>query len=132
MSRRLISSGSPFEAKIGYSRAVMQELPGARWCFVAGTTGYDYAAMTMLSDPAQQTRNILKTMEAALTEAGMTLADIVRLRTYLADVAIYDAITPVLGEAFRDIRPAATMVVAPLTMPEMLIEIEADAVQPIS
>lgn len=127
MTRRLISTGSPFEEKIGYSRAVVQTTPSGVWCFVAGTTGYDYAAMTMPEDPAEQTENCIATIEKALEEAGLALADVYRSRVYLADVGVYDAITPVLGRRFGAIRPAATMVVAPLTLPEMKIEIEVDA-----
>ncbi|MEO1330143.1 MAG: RidA family protein [Pseudomonadota bacterium] len=126
MTRRLISSGSPFEARIGYSRAVTQ----GPWCWVSGTTGYDYATMTMPEDPAEQTRNCLDTIEKALVEAGFALSDVVRTRYYLTSVAIYDAVIPVLGERFGAIRPASTMVVCDLTMPEMKIEIEADAYRP--
>lgn len=131
MTRRLISSGSPFEARIGYSRAVVQETPVGRWCFVAGTTGYDYDKMEMPEDPAEQTRNTLATIGRALAEAGCGFEHVYRARYYLADVAIYDAIIPVLGETFGEIRPAATMVVTPLTKPEMLIEIEVDAFKPV-
>ncbi|MCI4662662.1 MAG: RidA family protein [Neomegalonema sp.] len=125
MSRKLISSGSPFEAKIGYSRAVVQ----GNWCFVAGTTGYDYAAMAMPQSAAEQTRNALGTIEKALIEGGFTMSDVVRARYYLTSTEIYDEIVPVLGSVFGEIRPAATMVVCGLTMPEMKIEIEVDALK---
>jgi enamine deaminase RidA (YjgF/YER057c/UK114 family) len=118
-----ISSGSPFEAKIGYSRAVVD---GDR-IYVSGTTGYDYKTMTMPEDAGQQARNALKTIEEALEQAGSTLKDVVRVRYYITDMAWYDALVEVAGETFRDIRPAATMVVCGLTTPEMKIEIEADA-----
>ena len=118
-----ISSGSPFEAKIGYSRAVVD---GDR-IYVSGTTGYDYKTMTMPEDAGQQARNALATIEEALEQAGSTLKDVVRVRYYITDMAWYDALVEVAGETFRDIRPAATMVVCGLTTPEMKIEIEADA-----
>lgn len=130
MTRRTISSGSPFEQKIGYSRAVVHETPIGLWCFVSGTTGYDYTTMTMPEDPAEQTRNTFRTIEAALAEAGCGFEHVYRARYYLADVSIYDAITPELGAVFGEIRPAATMVVSALTMPEMQIEIEVDAFKP--
>lgn len=123
MTRRLISSGSPFEQRIGYSRAVVQ----GDWCFVAGTTGYDYTTMSMPESAAEQTRNCLITIEKALVEGGFALSDVVRARYYLTGMEVYDSVIPVLGETFGEIRPAATMVVCALTMPEMLIEIEVDA-----
>jgi enamine deaminase RidA (YjgF/YER057c/UK114 family) len=122
MTRR-ISSGSPFEAKIGYSRAVVD---GDR-IYVSGTTGYDYKTMTMPEDAGQQARNALNTIEEALEQAGSTLKDVVRVRYYITDMAWYDALVEVAGETFRDIRPAATMVVCGLTTPEMKVEIEVDA-----
>jgi|SRR5690606_6986954 len=118
-----ISSGSPFEARIGYSRAVVD----GGMVYVSGTTGYDYARMEMPQDVAAQTRNALATIEKALSEAGSSLKDVVRVRYYITDMANYEAIVGVLGEAFADIRPAATMVVCGLTMPEMKVEIEATA-----
>ncbi|KAB1088768.1 RidA family protein [Neorhizobium galegae] len=118
-----ISSGSPFEARIGYSRAVVDR----DIVYVSGTTGYDYARMEMPEDAAAQTRNTLGTIEKALKEAGSGLQDVVRVRYYLTDMADYDAIVQVLGETFSEIRPAATMVVCGLTTPEMKIEIEVTA-----
>ncbi len=118
-----ISSGSPFEARIGYSRAVVDR----DMVYVSGTTGYDYARMEMPEDVAAQTRNTLDTIEKALKEAGSSLRDVVRVRYYLVDMADYDAVVEVLGETFADIRPAATMVVCGLTTPEMKIEIEVTA-----
>lgn len=97
------------------------------WCFVSGTTGYDYATMTMPQTVEEQTRNCLKTIEAALTEAGFSLGDAVRNHYYVTDAAFADIVFPILGEAFGDIRPAATMVVCDLIRPEMLIEIEVTA-----
>ena len=122
--RRLISSGSPFERTYGYSRAVVT----GREVHIAGTTGYDYAAMTMPDDPADQARNIFRTMAGVLAEAGGSLADVVRLRTYVASAAYCEAVLTVQGEVFADIRPAATIVVVSgLLRPEMKVEIEAEA-----
>ena len=122
--RRLISSGSPFERTYGYSRAVIS----GDEVHISGTTGYDYALMAMPDDPAQQARNIFATFEAVLRQAGGTLADIVRLRTFVTDARHCEAVMKVQGEVFGDIRPAATIVVvAGLLRPEMKVEIEADA-----
>lgn len=121
--RRLISSGSPFEAAIGYSRAVVQD----DWCFVAGTTGYDYATMIMPQGVEAQARNALATIEKTLADAGFELADIVRANYILTDPADWPVVTPVLGETFGTIRPAATCIIAGLVTPEMKIEIEVIA-----
>lgn len=118
-----ISSGSPFEAKIGYSRAVKH----GDTVYVSGTTGYDYAKMVMPEDAADQARNALATIDKALVEAGSSLSDTVRVVYYLSDMAWYDAIVGVAGATFGDIRPAATMLVCGLTTPEMKIEIEITA-----
>src|SRR5437763_13445735 len=107
MSRRLISTGSPFETTAGYSRAVVE----GDFAFVAGTTGYDYATMTMPDDITSQSRNCFRTIEAALKEAGFALADIVRATYYLTDHRDADAHFAVCGEFLRDIRPAATLLV---------------------
>ena len=121
--RKLISSGSPFEKTAGYSRALVQ----GDWCFVSGTTGYDYQTMTMPQTVEEQTRNCLMTIQAALNGAGFSLKDAVRNRYYVTDAAFAEIVFPILGEAFGDIRPAATMVVCDLIRPEMLIEIEVTA-----
>src|SRR5271169_117892 len=121
--RRLISSGSRFEAEAGYSRAVVD----GNWIFVAGTTGFDYAAMTIAEDPAEQARQTIRNISAALSEAGASLADIVRVRHYVPDLADWPAIVPVLGEVFGTIRPAATALVCGLVDPRMKIEIEVTA-----
>jgi enamine deaminase RidA (YjgF/YER057c/UK114 family) len=121
--RRLISSGSPFEAEGGYSRAVVD----GDWIFVAGTTGFDYAQMTIVEDPAEQARQALRNIDAALAEAGSTLSEIVRVRYYVPDAADWPAIVPVLGEAFSTIRPAATALICGLVDPRMKIEIEVTA-----
>ena len=101
--RTLISSGSPFEKVYGYSRAVRS----GDEVLISGTTGYDYATMTMPDDVAEQTRNIYATFAAALGEAGGTLADIVRLRTFVTDVSFCEAVLKVQGEMFGAIRPTA-------------------------
>lgn len=124
MSRRLISSGSPFEKVAGYSRAVVD----GDFCFVAGTTGYDYSTMSMPADVTSQTRNCFKTIEGALKEAGFAMADIVRATYYITDANDADTVFPLFGEYLGEIRPAATLlVVAGLYKPEMKIEIEVTA-----
>lgn len=123
--RKLISTGSPFEKTAGYSRAVVQ----GDWCFVSGTTGYDYATMTMPDRVEDQTRNALVTIARALAEAGFDLADVVRAHYYVTDRAFVDVVFPILGEHFGDIRPAATMIVCQLNEPEMKIEIEVTALR---
>jgi enamine deaminase RidA (YjgF/YER057c/UK114 family) len=121
--RQLISSGSAFEAGGGYSRAVAD----GEWVFVAGTTGFDYAAMTIADDPAEQARQALRNIEAALAEAGASLADVVRVQYYLPDAADWPRIVPVLGATFGAIRPAATALICGLVDPRMKIEIEVTA-----
>ncbi len=123
--RKLISTGSPFEKTAGYSRAVVQ----GDWCFVAGTTGYDYATMTMPDSVEEQTRNCLATVGKALNDGGFSLEDVVRAHYYITDAAYADIVFPILGEAFGDIRPAATMIVCGLNTPEMKIEIEVTALK---
>jgi len=118
-----ISTGSPFEDSIGYSRAVVAD----GWVFVAGTTGYDYETMIMPDDVAEQCRNALQTIDLALKEAGASLADVVRVRYVLPDAADWQPCWPVTREAFGEARPAATMLVAGLQQPEMKIEIEVTA-----
>ena len=124
MSRRLISTGSPFEKTAGYSRAVVD----GDFAFVAGTTGYDYTTMTMPSDVTSQSRNCFKTIEAALTEAGFAMADVVRATYYITDARDADEHFAVCGEVLGEIRPAATLlVVVGLYKPEMKVEIEVTA-----
>ena len=95
---------------------------------IAGTTGYDYAKMTMPDDVAEQTRNIYATFAKVMKEAGGELADIVRLRTFVTDVSYCQPVVAVQGEVFAAIRPAGTIVVvSALLKPEMKVEIEADA-----
>ncbi len=121
--RRLVSSGSPFEAEAGYSRAVVD----GEWIFVAGTTGFDYVQMTIAEDPVEQARQAFRNIEQALGEAGATLVDVVRVRYYVPNPADWPAIVPVLGHAFGAIRPAATALFCGLVDPRMKIEIEVTA-----
>jgi enamine deaminase RidA (YjgF/YER057c/UK114 family) len=121
--RRLISSGSRFEAEAGYSRAVVD----GDWIFVAGTTGFDYAQMTIVDDPAEQARQAFRNIEKALAEAGARLGDVVRVKYYVPDAADWPAIVPVLGEILGSIRPAATALICGLVDSRMKIEIEVTA-----
>lgn len=124
MSRRLISTGSPFEKTAGYSRAVID----GDFAFVSGTTGYDYTTMTMPSDITSQARNCFKTIGEALKDGGFAMADIVRATYYITNAADADALFAVCGETLGDIRPAATLlVVAGLYKPEMKVEVEVTA-----
>jgi enamine deaminase RidA (YjgF/YER057c/UK114 family) len=125
MTRTLISSGSPFEKTVGYSRAVVQ----GNWCFVAGTTGYDPKTRVMPDDVNDQVRNALSVTEAALIEGGFALTDVVRATYYITDMAYWDIIGPVLGEVFGDIRPAASCIVCGLVKPEMKFEVELTALR---
>lgn len=125
MTRILISSGSPFERQVGYSRAVVQ----GDWCFVAGTTGYDPVTRAMPEDVKDQARNALSVVEKALAEGGFALTDVVRATYYITDMAYWDEIGPVLGAAFAEIRPAATCLVAGLVKPEMKFEVEVTALR---
>lgn len=118
-----ISTGSPFEKTMGYSRAVVK----GGWCFVSGVTGYDYATMEMPEGIADQARNCFATIGRALEEAGFTMADIVRVQYTVTDAALVEALVPVLGEALGEVRPAATMVIAGLIRPEMKVEVEVTA-----
>jgi enamine deaminase RidA (YjgF/YER057c/UK114 family) len=123
MTRRLISSGSRFEEEIGYSRAVVD----GDWIHVSGTTGFDYATMRIAADVVPQCEQALANIEAALAEAGGSLADVVRVRYLLPDAADFEPCWPVLRRAFGAVRPAATMQVCGLIDPRARIEIEVTA-----
>jgi len=124
MPRTRISTGSPFEEAAGYSRAVVD----GDFCFVAGTTGYDYATMQMPPDVAEQTRNCFRTIDGVLRQTGFAMTDIVRATYYVVDINEADKVLAVCGGIFRDIRPASTiMAVAALYKPEMRVEIEVTA-----
>lgn len=118
-----ISTGSPFEAKLAYSRAVVK----GGWCFVSGVTGYDYRTMTMPEAAGDQARNCMATIADVLAKAGFAMADVVRVQYTITDAAMVDDIAPALSEALDAVRPAATMVVAGLIRPEMKVEIEVTA-----
>lgn len=119
--RRLISSGSPFEAGIGYSRAVVD----GEWVFVSGTTGFDYGAMTISPDVREQAEQAMRNNGQALAEAGSSFADVVRVRCILPDAADFEPCWPVLRRHFGEVRPAATMIAAGLSDPRMRIEVTA-------
>jgi enamine deaminase RidA (YjgF/YER057c/UK114 family) len=123
MTRKLISSGSSFEADVGYSRAVVD----GDWVFVSGTTGFDYATMTISDDVVAQCRQALRNIEAALAQADATMADIVRVHYILPRREDFEPCWPVLKEYLGSVRPAATMIVAGLAAPNMKIEIEVTA-----
>jgi enamine deaminase RidA (YjgF/YER057c/UK114 family) len=123
MVRKRLSSGSTFEAEIGYSRALID----GDWIFVSGTTGFDYANMTISEDVAQQCRQAMRNLESALSRADASIADVVRVRYILPRREDFAPCWPVLKEYFGDVRPAATMIVAGLYDPRMRIEIEVTA-----
>jgi enamine deaminase RidA (YjgF/YER057c/UK114 family) len=123
MTRRLISSGSTFEREIGFSRAVVD----GEWVFVSGTTGFDYQSMTISDDIVEQTEQCIRNISDALSEAGASLADVVRVTYILPDASQFQKCWPVLRKHFGEIRPAATMISAALVDPRILIEIEVTA-----
>lgn len=123
IERRAILSGSTFEEQIGYARAVVD----GDWVHVSGTTGFDYATMTISDDVVEQAEQSLRNVEAALTEAGCAFADVVRVRYLLPDRADFEPCWPVLRARFGEIRPAATMLVCGLSDPRMKFEIEVYA-----
>jgi enamine deaminase RidA (YjgF/YER057c/UK114 family) len=121
--RKLISSGSTFEAAIGYSRAVQQ----GNWLFVSGTTGFDYATMAISDDVAVQAEQCFKNIEEAMAKAGFALSDVVRVHYILPKAADFRTTWPVLKKYLGDVRPAATMFEAGLADRRMKIEIEVTA-----
>jgi enamine deaminase RidA (YjgF/YER057c/UK114 family) len=124
VTRKLISSGNPLEAEVGYSRAVVQ----GDWCFVAGTTGRDPETGIVPNDVVEQAKVAMAIIERALADGGFALRDVVRATYYVTDTSYCDMITPVLGAAFGTVQPAATMVVvAALVAPVMKVEIEVTA-----
>ena len=126
MSRKLISSGSPFEEQFAYSRAVVD----GDWVFVSGTTGFDYATMLISESPAEQAEQCLKNIQHALRQADADLKDVVRVCYILPHAGDFEACWPVLTKYFGDVRPAATMICAGLLDPRMKIEIEVTARKP--
>ena len=125
MKRQLISSGSTFEAQIGYSRAVV----AGDWVFVSGTTGFDYATMTISDDVVMQAEQCLKNIASALQQAGSSLQDVVRVTYVLPQTADFEPCWPVLRKYFGEVRPAAMMISAGLVDPRMKIEIEVTALK---
>jgi Putative translation initiation inhibitor, yjgF family len=121
--RRHITTGSRFEHDLGYARAVVQ----GDWCFVAGTTGYDYATMTMPEDPVAQARNAFATVDRVLAEAGFARTDIVKVTHVLTRRDLVPVLTPVIGDYLRPAQPAATMIIAELMTEDMLYEIDVTA-----
>ena len=125
MKRTLISSGSPFEAQMAYSRAVVV----GDQIFVSGTTGFDYSTMAISSDMTEQTDQCFKNIASALQQAGSSLADVVRVTYVLPDASQFERCWPVLQKYFGDVRPAAMMISAGLLDSRMLIEIEVTAIR---
>ena len=123
MTRQLISSGSSFEAEIGYSRAVVD----GDWVFVSGTTGFDYSSMTIADDLVEQTEQCMKNIEAALAQANASIRDVVRVNYVLPAGNDFSRCGPTLRKYFGDVRPAAMMISAGLADPRMRIEIEVTA-----
>ncbi|MFL6548786.1 MAG: RidA family protein [Povalibacter sp.] len=123
MTRKLISSGSTFEAEIGYSRAVVD----GEWIFVSGTTGFDYSTMTISDDIVEQTQQCLTNIEHALQQAGSSLKDVVRVMYIVPVASDFPQCWPVLRRYFGEVRPAATMISAGLADSRMRIEIQVTA-----
>lgn len=121
--RRQISSGSRFEAEIGFSRALVD----GDWVFVSGTTGFDYKTMTISPDVVEQCEQCMKNIAAALEQAGTSMKDVVRVRYILPDPNDFPKCWPTLKKYFGDVRPAATMLVAALIEPSIKVEIEVTA-----
>jgi len=127
VTKKLISSGTEWEKKFGYSRAVQVD----RFVFVAGTTAVDdKGAIVGKGNPYAQAKFIFQKIDRALREAGATLKDVVRVRTFITDISRWEEVARAMGEVFAEIRPAATLVqVSALVNPDLLVEIEADALK---
>jgi enamine deaminase RidA (YjgF/YER057c/UK114 family) len=123
MARKLISSGSSFEKLAGYSRAVVD----GEWTFVSGTTGFDYATMTISNDVAAQTEQCFANIRAALAQAGSALEDVVRVQIFIGRADDFMTVAPIVGKHFADIRPANTTLVTGFVDPRIKIEIEVTA-----
>jgi enamine deaminase RidA (YjgF/YER057c/UK114 family) len=123
MARTLVASGSLFETQIGYSRAVID----GEWIFVSGTTGFDYATMSISDDVVAQCRQSVRNIASALAQAGASMSDVVRVRYILPKREDFEPCWPVLKEYLGNVRPAATMIQAGLSDPRMKIEIEVTA-----
>ena len=123
MARKLISSGSRFETEVGYSRAVVD----GDWIFVSGTTGFNYASMTISDDVVAQCEQTMSNIDVALKQAGAAMADVVRVHYILPRREDFEKCWPILRKYLSNVRPAATMIQAGLADPRMLIEIEVTA-----
>jgi enamine deaminase RidA (YjgF/YER057c/UK114 family) len=121
--RRLISTGSTFEERIGYSRAVVD----GDWIFVSGCTGFEYSTMRLADGVVAQAEQAMQNVDAALRQAGSSVADVVRVHYLLPDRADFEPCWPTLQRWFGEVRPAATMIMCELLDPEMRIEIEVTA-----
>jgi enamine deaminase RidA (YjgF/YER057c/UK114 family) len=124
--RRLISSGSPFEAQIGYSRAVV----AGPWMFMSGTTGFDYKSMTIADNVVEQAEQCFRNVAGVLEQAGVSFADVVRITYLVTRREDFEPIWPVLQRYLGEVRPACTVIVAQLLDPRMLIEVEVTAFKP--
>lgn len=125
-----ISSGSKFEEIASYSRVAIVPDPGGDWLFVSGTTGFDYATMTIKDDVEEQTHQIFRNMAAALEKAGSSLDDVVRIRAFLVRAEDFPKAAAVVGQYMKGAMPANTTVVAGMIDPRILIEIEVMARKP--
>ena len=126
MPRKLISSGSEYESKIGYSRAVLD----GRYVFVSGTTGFDYETMTISDSPVEQAEQCFKNIARALAEAGTSLDHAVRVHYIFPNQADFEPCWPVFSKYLGKSRPACTAIVAGLLDPRMKLEIEITAAMP--
>ena len=124
--RRLISSGSPFEAQIGYSRAVV----AGPWVFMSGTTGFDYKSMTIADTIVEQAEQCFRNVAGVLEQAGVAFADVVRITYLVTRREDFEPIWPVLQRYLGEVRPACTVIVAQLLDPRVLIEVEVTAFKP--
>jgi enamine deaminase RidA (YjgF/YER057c/UK114 family) len=125
MPKKLISSGSSFEEKIGYSRAVVQD----KWIFVSGTTGYNYENMTISPNVTEQAEQCLLNIQSALEQADASLSDVVRVTYILKETKEFEKCWPILEKYFGQIKPAATMFSAGLADDKMKIEIQVTALK---
>jgi enamine deaminase RidA (YjgF/YER057c/UK114 family) len=130
MIGKRISSNSKFEKLAGFARAVVLPDPGGDWVLISGTTGYDYQTGRISGDVSEQTRQAFLNIRAALTEAGCTLDDLVRIRVFLARQEDFETVARIVGEHCYSARPANTTVVAALAEPQILVEIEVTARKP--
>ena len=127
MPGQRVSSGSTFEELASYSRAVVLPDPGGDWVLVSGTTGFDYAAMTISSDVEAQTHQVFRNVAQALERAGSSLNEVVRIRVYLAAAEDFAKVAPIVGQYMHAAMPANTTVVAQLIEERLRIEVEVTA-----